>query len=46
MTRMSSDPRTKAYVLRRTEEGKTKAEIIRILKRYIAREVYALLPRT
>ncbi len=45
MTRMSSDPRTKAYVIRRTEEGKTKSEIIRILKRYIAREIYALLPR-
>jgi transposase len=46
ITRMSSDPRTRAYVARRLEEGKSKAEIIRILKRYIAREVYRYLPRT
>jgi transposase len=39
-TRMGSDPATRAYVERRTKEGKTKAEIIRCLKRYIAREVY------
>ena len=45
ITRMSSDPRTRAYVTRRTEEGLTKGEIIRILKRYVAREVYPLLAR-
>lgn len=45
MTRMSSDPRTKRYVERRQAEGKSKLEIIRILKRYIAREVFPLLPR-
>ena len=33
-------PATRAYVERRTEEGKSKAEIIRCLKRYVAREVY------
>jgi transposase len=43
-TRMSSDPRTKAYVERRTAEGKSKKEIIRVLKRYVAREVYYYLP--
>ena len=32
--------RTRAYVKRRTAEGKTKREIMRCLKRYIAREVY------
>ena len=37
---MASDAATRAYVERRTAEGKTKAEIIRSLKRYIAREVY------
>ncbi len=31
------------YVVRRTAEGKTKAEIIRCLKRYLAREVWAYL---
>jgi transposase len=43
MTRMSCDPRTKAYVARRTAEGKTIKEIMRCLKRYIAREVYKAL---
>src|SRR6266481_1993583 len=37
-TRMGSDPATRAYVQRRTAEGKSKAEIIRCLKRYVARE--------
>jgi len=40
ITRMSSHPPTRAYVARRTEEGLSKPEIIRCLKRYIAREVY------
>jgi transposase len=38
--RMSFDQRTKDYVARRTKEGKSKKDIIRCLKRYIAREVY------
>jgi transposase len=41
--RMAHDPRTKAYVARRTAEGKTTKEIMRCLKRYIAREVYKTL---
>ena len=36
-------PKTRAYVERRTSEGKTKKEIIRCLERYIAREVHASL---
>jgi transposase len=40
LTSLSKDPRTKAYVIRRTAEGNTKKEIIRCLKRYVAREVY------
>jgi len=39
-TRMSSDERTRKYVARRLAEGRSKPEIIRILKRYVAREVY------
>ena len=35
--------RTRAYVQRRTAEGKTQREIMRCLKRYIAREVYNTL---
>jgi transposase len=40
ITRMSSHPPTRAYVARRTKEGLSKKEIIRCLKRYVAREVY------
>lgn len=43
-TRMSSDPRTRAYVERRSLEGRSKPEIMRVLKRYVAREVYHHLP--
>ncbi len=35
--------RTQAYAARRTKEGKTKREIIRCLKRHIAREAYHAL---
>jgi transposase len=45
MVRMVSDPDTRAYVERRTKEGKSKREIIRCLKRYVARELFPLLPR-
>jgi transposase len=41
--RMSWDERTRAYVARRTAEGKRKREILRCLKRYVAREVYRTL---
>ena len=40
---MAWDPTTRAYVARRTTEGKTKKEIIRCLKRHVAREIYKLL---
>jgi transposase len=40
LSRMNHDPRTRAYVARRTVEGKTKPEIIRCLKRYIARKIH------
>src|SRR5215204_4920857 len=43
MVRMGRDRRTKEYVARRTAEGKSKREIIRCLKRYVAREVYRVL---
>ena len=36
---------TRDYVERRTAEGLSKREIIRCLKRYIAREIYNNLPR-
>ena len=45
MVRMSHDPTTRAYVQRRTSEGKTKPEIIRCLKRYIARQVHQAITK-
>jgi transposase len=40
LCRLRYDERTRAYVERRTKQGKSKQHIIRCLKRYIAREVY------
>src|SRR5690606_33909949 len=40
MSRLRWDPRTRDYVDRRTKQGRSKKEIIRCLKRYIAREVF------
>ncbi len=45
LTRMSSDPRTRRYVTRRRDEGLNTAEIMRCLKRYVARQTYKHLPR-
>jgi transposase len=45
ITRLGNDPCTKAYMDRRLAEGRSKSEVIRILKRYVAREVYHRLPR-
>jgi hypothetical protein len=43
IVRMRFHQPTIDYVARRTSEGKTKAEIIRCLKRYVAREIWAYL---
>lgn len=43
IVRMASDPTTRAYVQRRTQQGLSKKEILRCLKRYIARQLYRLL---
>ena len=43
LARLSHDQRTKTYAARRTAEGLSKPEIIRCLKRYVARELYAAL---
>lgn len=40
LVRMRHDPATRAYVARRTAEGKTRKEVMRCLKRFVAREVY------
>jgi transposase len=46
LVRMSSDARTREYVARQTTAGRTKKEIIRLLKRAIAREVFRCLTTT
>ncbi|ROR42138.1 IS110 family transposase [Kitasatospora cineracea] len=43
LVRMRFDPRTRAYVERRTKEGMSKKDIMRCLKRFVAREVYRAL---
>jgi len=43
IVRLRHDARTRTYLQRRTEEGKTKMEVIRCLKRYVAREVFGIL---
>jgi len=43
ISRLRIDERTRTYAARRLAEGRSKREVIRCLKRYIAREVYHLL---
>lgn len=43
LVRLRCDARTREYVARRTTEGLSKPEILRCLKRYIAREVFKII---
>jgi transposase len=43
LSRPRWDLRTRAYVEKRTKDGLSKKEIIRCLKRYVARELYQLI---
>lgn len=43
LTRLGTCPRTRAYAARRTTEGMSTKEIIRCLKRYLARELFKAL---
>jgi transposase len=43
ISRLRVDPRTREYAARRAAEGLSKKEILRCLKRYLARELYKLL---
>ena len=45
MVRIAHDPEPRHYFERRVKEGRTKRDVVRILKRYVAREVYRYLPR-
>lgn len=44
LVRMKYDQRTQEYVARRTAEGMVKKDVIRCLKRFVAREIYRHLP--
>lgn len=43
LSRLRTDKRTQTYIAKKTREGKSNREIMRCLKRYIAREVFRLL---
>jgi hypothetical protein len=45
LVRMSGHPQTRDYVQRQAANGRTKKEILRLLKRAIAREIFRLLTR-
>lgn len=46
INRLRTDPTTRAYAQRRRAEGKTNREIIRCLKRYVARQLFRQLEQT
>lgn len=46
LTRLRWDPATQDYLRKRTEQGKSKRDVIQCLKRYVAREVFALIKTT
>ncbi len=45
MVRIAHDPETTAYFEHKVKEGRSKRDVIRLLKRYVAREVDRYLPR-
>jgi transposase len=46
ITKSVSDPETKAYLAKKTAEGKTRREAMRCLKRHLARRIFLLLQPT
>ncbi|MGW1412176.1 transposase [Streptomyces sp. NPDC002403] len=46
LSRLPRKGRTQDYMRRRLVEGRTRREIIRCLKRYVAREIYRLIVPT
>ncbi|MFF3572524.1 transposase [Nocardia jiangxiensis] len=43
LTRLRTDPNTRAYLQRRLAAGKTEREVTRCLKRYVARQIHRTL---
>ena len=46
IVRLCHDPRTQAYMRRRTAEGMSKRDVIRCLKRYVSREVFTVIQKS
>ncbi|MFJ3026007.1 transposase [Streptomyces tendae] len=46
LVRVQYDPRTRDYVARRTAEGMSTKDVMRCLKRFVAREVYRHIKTT
>ncbi|MBU3871329.1 IS110 family transposase, partial [Streptomyces sp. 4503] len=46
LCRLRWDDRTRTYMERRTQQGLSKKDIMRCLKRHVAREVYRVLMRS
>ena len=46
VVRLRHGLRTRAYMCRRTGEGMSKSEVIRCLKRYVAREVFTIIQKS
>ena len=46
IVRLRHDLRTQAYMGRRTAEGMSRRDVIRCLKRYVAREVYSTIQKS
>jgi transposase len=46
LSRLRWDPRTQDYMTRRLKQGKSKREVIRCLKRSIAREIYQIMTQS
>lgn len=44
MVRLRNDPATRAYAQRRKQEGLSHREIVRCIKRYLARRLHPILP--
>lgn len=43
LVRLNHDDETRAYMEKRRADGKTKREVIRLIKRYLARKIYRVL---
>jgi transposase len=43
LTRLRDEPRSRSYLERRTAEGRTRRDIVRCLKRYVARDVFVVI---